>query len=549
MSNINVANIIFTTSAANRIDYVSGNINITSANIAITSKLVANSVVSSSYYDSSNTSYYTAPSGKSAFHTVKVTKAQLTPGAVTYLSKNGYNNAMIVVDGKLYTSSGGTSVFASNQTGRGLTGTSATEGFMNFKLVNFPGETGTLTKAGHVGTGASYALFSTGNLYTWGYNGYGTCGLGSTSAIGIPTLAATSVSQVYDHYTNSDPSGGYGRLFIKKTDNYIYGTGYNGYGQLGSNNTTQLTSFTQLTGWGTTVKNVYPIGGQYGFTFFQKNDNSIWACGYNGQGQLGNATTVDQSTPVDVTTNWGGTTGSAREIKKVVAGSAYNNAVSTTPNGWAGIFLDDGSTSYFRMSGYNAYGQLGDGTIVNKSTPVTPNVNGYRISDVCGSGGSYGSIILLTDIGQLWHWGYNGYGQIGDGVTTNRTSPGVVYAGTYSKIFGDWTQTNLSNQAVHYIISTNAGNYNYGMGKNTEGQVGNGSTTSPVLTADYIRLPSDFYIADMGSTFTGSGQVSMIALSTDGRLYAWGHNGYNSISYETTNNIPYPIPINLPLGG
>ncbi|MZG88400.1 RCC1 repeat-containing protein, partial [Staphylococcus aureus] len=69
--------------------------------------------------------------------------------------------------------------------------------------------------------------------------------------------------------------------------------------------------------------------------------------------------------------------------------------------------------------GYNGYGQLGDGSTTNRSTPV--QVSG--LTDVIAIAGGYYHTIALKSDGTVWAWGHNEGGQLGDGSTTNRSTP------------------------------------------------------------------------------------------------------------------------------
>jgi alpha-tubulin suppressor-like RCC1 family protein len=541
LSRLQVANVVFEATWANRLDYSSGNITMVSANTVVSNLLTANNVSANTYFDSSDKTYYVDPSAKSVMNKVRLSRAALDN--ITYVSKSGHNNMMLVANNKLFTTCGTTGTWVSSQTGRGLTATTSTYGLNNFKLVNFPGETGTLTQVGHSGYSHSYALFSTGNLYTWGTNTYGSCGLGHTNPVGFPTLANTGVSQVFDTISPSDREASYGRLFIKRTDGYIYATGYNGYGQLGVGDTTNRSSFTKVALLITNMT-VWPIGTQYGHTFFELSDadgHGLYGAGYNGNGELGiNGNTTNQSTPVGLT-GWG-TYASGRYIKKVIGCSAISVGVGTNTFGFTGILWDNGTTTEFYTSGYNGYGELGDGTLTSKSLPASPSVGTGRIKDVATTG-SHGCVMLLKENGELYVWGGNFQGQLGNGTTTDNPTPALRTTGV-TDIFADpAAQVQNYYQAVFYQKSTGL----YAAGYNAYGQLGVGDTTDR-STFTQVKLPGDFTVSMLGSFSTSYPTTTFLAVGTDGRLYGWGHNTQSGVTSDSATNALAPIQINIPLG-
>jgi alpha-tubulin suppressor-like RCC1 family protein len=70
--------------------------------------------------------------------------------------------------------------------------------------------------------------------------------------------------------------------------------------------------------------------------------------------------------------------------------------------------------------GYNLYGQLGDGTTASSMVPVQPQGLSWRVAV---NGGTAHSLALRSD-GTLWAWGFNNYGQLGSGTTASRSTPG-----------------------------------------------------------------------------------------------------------------------------
>jgi alpha-tubulin suppressor-like RCC1 family protein len=141
-----------------------------------------------------------------------------------------------------------------------------------------------------------------------------------------------------------------------------------------------------------------------------KTDLSLWAWGRNDFGQLGDGTNADKNAPVQV--------GGARDWAAVSAGYFYTLALKTDLSLWAWGRNDDG--------------QLGDGTNANKITPVQVGSSRDWVAPSAG-GSEYSSHTLaLKADGSLWAWGWNREGQLGDGTNIDKNTP--VQIGTGYKV-------------------------------------------------------------------------------------------------------------------
>ena len=234
-------------------------------------------------------------------------------------------------------------------------------------------------------------LKSDGSLWATGSNNYGQLGLGDTTedSVSTPKYVTGDVAAV--------ATGAY-HTMILKSNGSLWAMGNNEDGQLGDGTTNDSDSPVAVENMTSDVTAV--ATGAY-HTMILKNDGSLWAMGSDGDGQLGNGddSTDDLSTPEKVMDG----------VAAVSAGPYHTMILKSDNSLWA--------------TGKNFVGQLGDGTAINSEEPVA--VVGMTSDVAAASGGIYHTMILKSD-GSLWATGYNQYGQLGDGSTSNRYTPGSV---------------------------------------------------------------------------------------------------------------------------
>lgn len=229
--------------------------------------------------------------------------------------------------------------------------------------------------------------------------------------------------------------------------------------------------------------------------------------GDNQYGQLGSgASGADQPTPVDVI-------GLSRGVRAIAAGDLHTCALTAS----GGV----------KCWGHNSSGQVGDGTNgVDRLEPV--DVSGLtRGVQAIAAGGAH--TCALTAGGSVKCWGYNEYGQVGDGTTIDRPTP-VDVSGLTSGVQA------IAGGYTHTCAVTTSGGVKC-WGRNQLGQVGDGTTWSTPLTpVDVVGLTSGVQVVAAGADHT-------CALTTGGGLKCWGSNYFGQFGDGTGKDRWTPVSI------
>ena len=330
-------------------------------------------------------------------------------------------------------------------------------------------------------------------LWVWGNGSFGILGNNGSANTSTPitTFAGgTNWKQV--------SAAGYHTAAIK-TDGTLWTWGVGGSVQLGNNvrasRSTPVTTFAGGTNW----KQV--SGGGY-HTAAIKTDGTLWVWGNGANGRLGNAVTINRSTPV--TTFAGGT-----NWKQVSSAYRHTSAIKTDGTLWT---WGDGTLA-----------QLGNNATGNRSTPVTTFAGGTNWKQVSST---YSHTAAIKTDGTLWTWGNGANGRLGNAVTTNVSTPVTTFAGGTN-----WKQ--VSAGGFHTAaIKTDGTLWTWGYG--TSGRLGNAVTTNVSTPVTTFAGGTNWKQVDARYSHTA-------AIKTDGTLWTWGDGTFGRLGNAVTTNVSTPV--------
>jgi alpha-tubulin suppressor-like RCC1 family protein len=236
-------------------------------------------------------------------------------------------------------------------------------------------------------------------------------------------------------------------------------------------------------------------GDMYSATLALFDNGEVHYSGYNGHGQRGFGTTEDRNNFNQCgygNINRSGSTNIFKS-KKVIRIASSADGTGQTNSNYALVRNSDDSRELYAW-GYNGYGQLGQGNTTDYYTPTLvsfdQNTNG-KIIEIWATGSNYAQFFLLTSTGKMFAMGYNGTGVLGVGDVTNRNSLTLVKAwgtGTSNKIKKFNTSGgNNSGQYCHYLVIRGDGTL-WTWGYNGYGGCGHGHT-------QYVASPMQVYTA------------------------------------------------------
>ncbi len=363
-----------------------------------------------------------------------------------------------------------------------------------------------------VTSGASHTCGVTtkGKAYCWGSNGFGQLGNGTNnpSQVAVAVDDSNYLNGLTIKYIEADNQ----YTCVIASNDQVYCWGYNSYGNLGDQSNDHRSSPVPVYNAGVlagkTVRSL-SVGGDHACVIA---NSKPYCWGDNTYGQLGTGDSQSSNVPVS-----SGALGAlnGKQIKHIMAGASHSCAVTT----------EDVAYCW----GQNIYGQLGAYvTYQKRELPVYVYMEDVLYGKTIKSMVGHFHTCAIASDDKAYCWGINMSGQVGDDTTTHRFKPVQVLGGLSNK-----TVKSISvDEGNTCAITTN--NQTYCWGSNGYGQVGDGFTTqrnAPVAVLSTVGELSGKTIKSITS-----GWHNTCSLASDNNIYCWGRNQVGQFGNDTLIN-------------
>jgi alpha-tubulin suppressor-like RCC1 family protein len=371
------------------------------------------------------------------------------------------------------------------------------------------------TKFKYISSGIDYSLSidEKGKLWAWGDNGNGQLGDGTTEDSKLPVQILPEIK------FKAVSARNYHSLALDESGN-IWSWGANSYGQLGDG--TKGNRLTPLMITSEIKFKTISTGSSRSFAIDEHGN--LWEWGDNSDGSLCDGTFVDKLIPVQIKGN--------TKFQFVSAASNHMLSVDETGNLW------EFGSIYPRYGGYGGYGNVVE-ELISVPVKIKPNVrfkivkNGYEHS------------IAIDESDNIWTWGYNNYGQLGDGYN--------LYIRDYPLQLDSIKKFKTISTGGNHTLAIDVLDYLWAWGDNFHGQLGKGECGSILDSPTYnsFEFESPLYFSksplsinqDTKFKVISAGSTYSLAIDEFGNLWTWGDNYYGQLCDGTNENRCFPVMI------
>lgn len=365
-------------------------------------------------------------------------------------------------------------------------------------------------------------LMENNRLKVWGRADNNSLGILNAENAAFPASAPIFNVAVPPGVTVKEHVHSSGGLYVLLTNGWVYSCGFGGYGALGHGDLTARVILTRIEYFvqnNIQIDKIFVAGTRVTVdamsAYFVNAAGNVWACGYNGNGQLGVGNLINQSTPAPIS-------GAISGVVDIIVSDSFLTHT---------LLLTNSGVLY--AAGYNNGGQLGVGDFGNRNafTIVTGGTNVKQVAATSGftsgtgAAGS-GTTIVVKNDGTVWTCGFNGYGQLGLNDTTNRNVLTQVSGLTNIKEVG------ISGGYYGYTYAVSTPGRLYTWGYNAQGVVGNGTLTNQptpfnvigINAAPSIDPPFIGKIVQVEPHVSALGSQFLVVLDSDGNLWFTGND-------------------------
>ena len=358
------------------------------------------------------------------------------------------------------------------------------------------------------GYGNTIILKENGTVWATGKNEYGSLGNGTTTDSKKPVQVKIDENTYLENVIKIDTANRTTIALTKTGEVYAWGRNYSGELGVGDKNVrSYATKVKGINGNGYLENIIDVANGESNAYAIDKNGN-VYGWGNGGYNQIDDTTTA-KLYPTKM--------------------SDCTDAISVSAGDCFMAVMQSNSNTLER--GYNRYGQRGNGTTAD--TPTGTCIVGNDINKICAGNDS---TLIIKEDGTVWTSGRNQYGELGVGDTSNRTS--------FTKLtLEDGTEIKAKYGELNANITTILGKDGkvYATGYNGYGQLSNGTTTNslklkPMLNSDGTEV-TDAMLIKVGEM--SDPDINTGIIKKDGTIWVSGNNTYGQIGNGTTSSAKY----------